>query len=110
MKNFIQAGNVVTLPAPTGGVLSGGGMLVGSIFGVAAYDAAQGADVECALTGIFELPKATGAITVGAKVYWDNTAKNVTTTSSGNSLIGVAARPATSDDATVQVRLNGTSV
>ncbi len=110
MKNFVQSGNVVTLPAPTGGVLSGGGMLVGSLFGVAAYDAAQGAEVECALTGIFDLPKATGAITVGAKVYWDNTAKNVTTTASGNSLIGVAAAAAASGDTTVRVRLNGTSV
>ena len=36
--------------------------------------------------------KATGeAWSVGQAIYWDNTAKNVTTTSSGNTLIGAAA-------------------
>ena len=51
-KNFIQPGRVVTLVAPTGGVLSGQAVQVGALFGVAAFDAIGGADVEVALEGI----------------------------------------------------------
>ena len=35
-KNFIQPGRVVTLVAPTGGVLSGQAVQVGALFGIAA--------------------------------------------------------------------------
>ena len=48
MKNYVQPGNVVTLIAPAN-VKSGDGVLVGSLFGVAAYDALIGAEVEVAL-------------------------------------------------------------
>jgi hypothetical protein len=41
-KNFIQPGRVVTLVAPTGGVLSGQAVQVGALFGIAAYDALGG--------------------------------------------------------------------
>jgi predicted RecA/RadA family phage recombinase len=37
MKNFLQTGNSVTVPAPTGGVASGVGVLIGALFGVTAY-------------------------------------------------------------------------
>ena len=108
MKNFIQKGDTLTLTAPTGGVASGDGVLVGSLFGIAAGDAAENDNVEVQTTGVFDLPKATGAVTQGAKIYWDNTNKNVTTTATGNTLIGAATVAAVSGDATVQVKLNGT--
>jgi predicted RecA/RadA family phage recombinase len=110
-KNFIQPGEVVTVAAPTGGVASGAGVLTGSLFGVTAYGAVEGADVEVATCGVWDLPKAASVTPgVGAKVYWDNTNKNVTTTASGNSLIGVATKAALAGDATVRVRLDGTSI
>ena len=108
MKNFIQKGDTITLSAPAGGVTSGGGVLVGSLFGIAAGDAAENDNVEVQTTGVFELPKATGAVTQGVKVYWDNTNGNVTTTVTGNTLIGAATIAAVSGDATVRVKLNGT--
>ena len=46
MKNFVQPGNTVTLIAPSGGVKSGDPLLVGSLFGVCATDALEGAEVE----------------------------------------------------------------
>ena len=61
-KNFIRPGRIVTLVAPTGGVLSGQAVQVGALFGIAAFDAIAGADVEVALEGIWELPKAAVAI------------------------------------------------
>lgn len=106
MENYVQKGETITLTAPAA-VSSGDGVLVGKFFGVAVADAASGAEVEATLCGVFELPKATGAITQGALVYWDNTAKNVTTTSTSNTLIGAAVVAAASGDTTAIVRLNG---
>lgn len=108
MKNYIQPGNVIAVTAPTGGVASGDGVLVGSLFGIAAGDAAENDNVEVQTTGVFELSKVTGAISQGAKVYWDDTNKNVTTTATGNTLIGAAVVAAVSGDATARVKLNGT--
>ena len=42
MKTFIQNGDVITVTAPTGGVASGDGVIVDSLFGIAAYDAPAG--------------------------------------------------------------------
>lgn len=109
MKTFIQSGAVLALIAPYA-VASGGGALVGSIFGVAVNTVANAAEGEFAVTGVHDLAKATGAVTQGALIYWDNTNKVVTTTSSGNKLIGVAAAAALSGDATARVRLNGAFV
>lgn len=90
MKNFIQAGDTITLVAPYA-VASGAGLLVGSIFGVATTTAAISTSVETAVSGVFDLVKAgSQAWTVGARIYWDDSAKACTTTASTNKLIGVA--------------------
>jgi predicted RecA/RadA family phage recombinase len=110
MKNYVQAGDTITLTAPAV-VLSGGGILVGTLFGVASNDAAIGDDVEAMTEGVFDLAKtAAQPFSQGAAAYWDNTAKSVTSTASGNKLIGAAAIAAAGADATVRVRLNGISV
>lgn len=107
MENYKQPGHTLPLIAPYD-VASGGGALIGALFGVAATAVLSGQEGEFSLVGVYGLPKATGVINQGAKVYWDNTAKVVTTTASGNTLIGAAAKPAASNDAIVPVRLNGT--
>jgi predicted RecA/RadA family phage recombinase len=109
MKNYVQPGNTITLTAPYE-VVSGDGLLVGSIFGVAAGDAESGATVEAALTGVFDLKKvASQAWAAGDKVYWDNTNKEATKTATGNTLIGVATEAVAggADDVIGRVRLNG---
>lgn len=108
MKNFIQPGDVLTFVAPAGGVVSGDGVVNGSLFGVAAYTAGAGAEVEANLIGVFALPKTAGALALGVKAYWDGAA--VTGTATGNRLIGAVAKAAGAGDATVRVRLNGVSV
>ncbi|UMY16319.1 DUF2190 family protein [Methylobacterium organophilum] len=65
-----------------------------ALFGVAAYDAAEGTEVEVSLVGVCVLPKASGAIAEGTKAYWDSTAKAVSGTASGNKLIGATIRAA----------------
>jgi predicted RecA/RadA family phage recombinase len=43
MRNYVQAGNVITATAPYD-LASGDGALVGAMFGIASTDAAEGAD------------------------------------------------------------------
>ncbi len=109
MKNYVQPGATVTLTAPYA-VTSGDGLLVGAIFGVAAGDAAIGATIEAALTGVFDLTKiGSQAWTVGAKIYWDDTNKRCTTVATDNTLIGVALEAVAggAGDTIGRVRLNG---
>ncbi len=108
MQNFKQVGDQLTTTAPTD-VVSGQGIKIGAMFGVCTHTAKSGMDLVIRIKGVVSLPKASGAVTEFQKVYWDDTAKNVTTTASGNSLIGVG-RVAASGAATVDVVLDGTSI
>lgn len=110
MKNFSQEGEVLTLVAPYD-VASGAGLLVGSIFAVATSAALSGGTVEGVICGVVSLKsKAADTPTQGAKAYWDNTAKEVTTTSSGNSLIGAFTEAKGAGILQAPVRLNGITV
>jgi predicted RecA/RadA family phage recombinase len=108
MKNFVQRGDMITVTAPTGGVSSGQGVLVGNLFGVAATTAAEGESVEIATIGVYELPKLVSAvIAAGARVAWDDTAKQVVLPATGMVPIGTATLAAGNGVATVRVRLDG---
>jgi predicted RecA/RadA family phage recombinase len=52
MKNFIQPGDVITVTAPTGGISSGDGIVIGNLFGICSTDADQTEVVELSLTGV----------------------------------------------------------
>jgi predicted RecA/RadA family phage recombinase len=106
MKNYVQKGENLTLIAPRT-LTSGAGFLVGSIFAVASADAASGAPVVGVTEEVFDLPKAVGVVTAGAKAYWDNTAFVVTTSASGTTLIGAFTQAAASADPTGRVKLTG---
>jgi predicted RecA/RadA family phage recombinase len=106
-KNYVQPGDTITLIAPYN-VSSGGGLLVGAIFGVALADAVSGAAVEARRKDVFDLAKATGqSWTQGAKLYWDNTAKNLTTTAASNTLVGAAAQAQASADTVGRALITG---
>ena len=108
MKNHIQKGDVITVPAPAGGIASGEGAIIGNIFGIAAFAAAVGEPVELATTGVYQLPKATAAVlTVGARVAWDNTAKNINVPGTGRFPLGIATEAAGNGITSVAVRLDG---
>ena len=108
MKTFIQNGHVITATAPAGGIASGVALIVGSIFGIAAYSAAEGDPLELATTGVYKLPKASAAVlAVGARVAWDNTAKQVNTPGAGRFPIGIATEAAGNGVTSVAVRLDG---
>lgn len=107
MKNFIQPGNVIMLPAPYN-LTSGQGVLVGAVFGVAANDALQGTPVEAVRDGVFALGAvAADTLATGDKVYWDNTAKRITKTATNNVLVGAAVAPKSGTETSATVLLDG---
>jgi predicted RecA/RadA family phage recombinase len=109
-KTYTQKGDVLTLTAPYDRN-AGQGALIGSIFGVAVNNVANGVQGEFETTGCHDLTAATGAgtdWTEGTKLYWDNTNKVITKTSSGNTLIGASTSAKTTAAAVGNVRLNGT--
>lgn len=98
MKNYIQAGKNIAVPAPAN-VTSGDFILIGALGGVVVNTALSGADVPIVREGVFTLPKATGETwAVGDQLYWDATNKKFTKTSSGNTLFGVALSVSASGD------------
>ena len=57
-KNFVQSGEwALTVIAPTGGVVAGAIVIVGSIVGVAKGTASAGAEVEIRPEGVYDLAK-----------------------------------------------------
>jgi predicted RecA/RadA family phage recombinase len=71
MKNYVQPGDRITVPAPAA-VTSGSGTVLGSLFGVATHDAASAASCTFLLEGVVTLPKlSTAVIAVGDRLHWD---------------------------------------
>ena len=107
-KNYIQEGDTIIITAPSA-LASGGPVLIGSIFGVAANDIANGADGPINLTGVYDLPKtAAQAWTAGVLIYWSGTA--CTNVAATNKLIGIATRAQLAADTIGRVRLNGAGI
>lgn len=90
MKNLVNDGGNVTVPAPYD-VASGEGVLVGALFGVAQTAALSGTPVVLELGGTYDLAKAgSQAWALGAQIYWDAAARLCTTSDTGNTAIGKA--------------------
>jgi len=74
---FQQPGDVLELTAPAA-LSSNDAFIIGNIFAVALEDAASGAQVSGAVEGVYEIPKlSTDNMTVGLKVNWNDTNKEV---------------------------------
>lgn len=102
MRNFVQPGDNLTVPAPEA-VVSGGVVIVGDLKGVAAHDADANADVTIATRGVFNVAKDASFFNVGDAVYWDGAA--ATSTATDNDKIGAATAYADSGAAVVAVKI-----
>ncbi|CBS88988.1 DUF2190 family protein [Azospirillum lipoferum] len=110
MKNFVHNGASINVAAPAGGVTSGGGVIVGALFGVAATTATEGEPVSLAIVGVYELPKlGTAVIAAGGLVSWDATNHRCDAPGTGRYPIGAAIQAAGNGAGTVKVRLDGVS-
>jgi len=106
MKNYIQEGKTVTLTAAAD-VASGDIAIVGSLYSVATGTVASGDEFEGITEGVYEFTKTTAdAPAQGAAAYWDDTEKEVTVATSGNTLIGKFMKAYINGDTLAQVRLN----
>ncbi len=106
MKNFVEAGKSITVPAPAGGTVSGKMVIIGSLFGIASVTAAETVPVALQTEGVFAYPKTAAlAVAVGDKLYYDATNDVLNKTASGNKLVGVAVEAAADAAATVNVKL-----
>jgi predicted RecA/RadA family phage recombinase len=104
MRNYVQDDDVITVTAPYN-VSSGGGVLVGGLFGLALYDASLGDSLEMITEGVVDIDKTSAlAITAGDILYWDDVAKVVNKTTSGVP-VGVAVADAANPSSTVRTRL-----
>lgn len=113
MKTYLQPGEVIPLTAPSGGVVSGRPVLIGSLPVVPLVTAAQTERFSAMVTGVVEYARATGggtAWTEGLKIYWDESAKKFTksvVSDTGDALVGVAVEAAGDSAATGKVRFDG---
>ena len=109
MRNYVQPGESITVTA-TAAASSGDGVVMGALFGIASGDAAIGEKLVLTTQGVFTMPKvSTDAVTVGAVIYFDDSAKLVTTDddTGSNPRIGIAVTAAANPSGSVNVRLDG---
>lgn len=97
---------------PSSAVSAGDVVVIGSMLGIASLPIAADALGALNTVGIFDVAKVTGAITVGARIYWDPTgdpeggdAGTGAATTSGDGLLcmGIVTVAAVSADETVRV-------
>lgn len=103
---YVQDGASIDY-TPVADVAAGDVVVQGDLVGVAKLDIKANRLGALCVVGVFDFAKAGGvAFTVGTILYWDDTNNVVTTTASGNKLIGKAVRAAASGDSTVRVRVS----
>ena len=109
MKNYVQPGAIVSVLAPRA-VAAGELVNVGLLVGVTQTAADNGAAVEIATEGVFDLAKTSAQAwsTVGLAIYMvPATGLCTTATTTGNILVGTNLATAANPTATGRVRLNG---
>lgn len=93
MNNFQQVGNSITIPAAAAAITSGQVLKLGNILVVASHAAAIGQPVECQRTGVYLVPKVSGAVIAqGESLTWD-----VSAGSGAGAFDDNAATPASGD-------------
>ena len=115
MQNKVQNGKTIEY-SPTSTAVSAGQMvLIGTLAAVAVTDIAVGDIGACETEGVFELPKASGAITQGAQLYWDADGDPaggeagsgcLVTSATDNLYAGIAWASAQAGDALIPLKLN----
>lgn len=108
MKNYVQEGHALDLAAPYD-VAAGAGFKVGQFIAVAACAALSGVTVAGFVEGVYDvLAEGAGSGQVwaaGDLIYWDNTAKQFTKTSTSNTKAGYVVAVKASGDVTGRIRL-----
>lgn len=103
---FIQEGKSIDHVA-SGAVAAGDVVVLDNMIGIAKSPIDDTDTGALSVEGVFSLPKAAVAVTVGQKVYWDSSATQcVVTPASDDYFLGLAVEAAASGDARVKVKIN----
>jgi predicted RecA/RadA family phage recombinase len=105
---FVQEGASIDY-TPTVDVAIGAVIVQGDLVGVTTRAISANTTGSLAVAGVFDLPKPTGVssgIPVGVLAYWNAGTQVVSTSATGNKLIGKTVKAAADADATVRVRLS----
>ena len=106
MKNFVQPGNAIDFVAGAD-LVSGQGLILGSLFGVVANDVLTGGNGVLYTEGVYELPKkAATAMTFGQPVEWKTADAKIMPATEGDLDAGYVVKAADAADATVMVKLS----
>ena len=105
MRNYIQKGDNVTIPAPIA-VASGDVLVIGDLHGIVAGDAAEDEPCDLVTVGVFSVAKVGAeSFDVGDPVYFASATKLATSTASGNVRIGTCVKVAAAGSAAVETKL-----
>ena len=105
---FVHNGDAIDFK-PATDTPAGAVVALGELVGVTRTPIPAGALGSLAVTGVFDITKATGtgtAIPAGENCYWNAGAAQVTTTATGNKLLGKSIQAAGDAAETVRVRLS----
>lgn len=107
-SNYLQPGKDIDISAPTGGVTTGVGALIGRLFGLAQSTASAAVASVLGTQGAWNMAKTSAqAWAVGDPVYWDNTNRRAdNAVAAGFRRIGVAIEAASNPSSTGKVRLD----
>lgn len=111
MKNYVQPGKIIPYTNASGATIPSGSLVaLGIVLGVVAADIPDGEDGDIGVVGVFDLPKAAGAVSAGDLLSFDASEGNVTTalgTPAAGDIEGcaIAIADAASADATVTAML-----
>lgn len=97
------SGDVLAIDHTPGSAVSAGQVVVqGDLTAIAHRDIAASALGALCIGGVYTVTAAGAYATVGTKVYWDDSANKVTTTSSGNKVFGVTLEASAGDGSAIK--------
>ena len=105
---FLQNGKVMhyTNPSASDSIPYLSPVVVGDLVGIALTDIGPKEEGSLAVEGVFRLPAKNGeAFTIGQQLYWDPSAKQLTTTASTLKKIGYAFAAKASEGTAAAVKL-----
>lgn len=108
MKNFIEDGKTINYTVVDAPIKGGDVRMIGDVAAIAVTDGEVGDTIAMYVSGVYELPKVSGVITQGQKVYV-NVTEGVTAiagTATGNKFAGWAWETSTAAAITVLVKLH----
>jgi predicted RecA/RadA family phage recombinase len=90
---------------PVTDVPAGSVIVQGNLVGITKLDIPAGRPGALHVTGVYEVVKASVAMPLGSRVYWNDTTKQAVLTATGNAELGIAVLDAAATDEVVLVRI-----